>query len=327
MLVGVWFMPPSMLLAMPDAARVPSPPDGPVVLVTSPHSRRSARDLPAARDALRRLGVQVVEELPVDQVARLPELIGDGRAPMVVAAGGDGTVGAAANCVANTPVALGVLPLGTSNDFARSLGIPMRIDRAAALLRDGKVSTIDLGSLVAEGREPLHFVHAATAGLNVSFAKLATRASLRKRLGRFTYAFAAALALRDNRPFDCEITCEGQSERWRLTHLSVINAPVYGGFLGLRVIDSSPDDRLLDVLAVEEVPARRVIQAALHQLFHIKRPVPGVHALHVREMRVHTEEPLDVALDGEVIGALPANFVVAGNALRVVTPLDFEDVD
>jgi YegS/Rv2252/BmrU family lipid kinase len=304
-------------------------PARPVVLVTSPRSRRAASGLPRARAALRELGLEVAVELPVTLVSRLPELLdrGDGPPPLVVAAGGDGTVGAVANHLADTPAVLGVLPLGTSNDFARSLGIPMRIDRAVRLLRDGKVSTIDLGRLVVPGSDPLHFVHAATAGLNVSFAKLATRASLRRRLGRLTYAVAAATALRERTSFQCEIRYEGRSERWRLTHLSVINAPVFGGFLGMRVSGSNPDDRLLDVLAVEDLPVRRVLLAAIYQLFGIARPLKGVHALHVSEMRVHTDEPLEVALDGEVLGRLPADFVVAGEALRVITPVDFADVD
>lgn len=300
-----------------------------VVLVTSPYSRRVGRGLPRARASLRERDFEVVDELTVGETSRLSDLIDrpDGAAPLVIAAGGDGTVGAVANHLVNSSVVLGVLPLGTSNDFARSLGIPMRIDRAVRLFSEGKVSTIDLGRLVVPGRPTMHFVHAATAGLNVSFAKLATRASVRKRLGRLTYAFAAALALRERSSFRCEITYEGKSERWELSHLSVINAPVFGGFLGMRVTGSSPDDRLLDVLAVEDLPIRRILIAAVHQLLRIRRPLKGVHALHVREMRVHTETELDVALDGEVLGKLPADFVVAGEALRVVTPLDFDDVD
>lgn len=268
----------------------------------------------------------------MDRSSRLAELAHDhrdrsGSAPLVVAAGGDGTVGAVANHIANSAVVLGVLPLGTSNDFARSLEIPMKIERAVELLRTGKVSTIDLGRLVPAGGEPLHFVHAATAGLNVNFAKLATRASLRRRLGRFTYVFAAAVALGETRCFPCEITYQGRTEHWELTHLSVINAPVFGGFLGMRLSGSSPDDRLLDVLAVEDLPVRRMLAAAIHQLFRIRRPLKGVHALHVSEMHVHTAASLEVALDGEVLGRLPADFVVAGDALRVVTPVDFDDKD
>jgi len=77
------------------------------------------------------------------------------------------------------------------------------------------------------------------------------------------------------------LTFEGRTEHLALVHLSIINAPVFGGFMGLRVSGSNPDDSLLDVLAVEELPPYRLILAAIHQLLHIGRPVRGVHALHV----------------------------------------------
>jgi diacylglycerol kinase family enzyme len=112
-----------------------------------------------------------------------------------------------------------------------------------------------------------------------------------------------------------------------LSQLSVINAPVFGGSLGLSVEGSSPDDRLLDVLAIENIPARRMLLAALFLLLRIKREVAGVRALHVHSLHVHTEHPLDVALDGEIIGNLPGDFEVAGEALRVITPIEFEDID
>jgi diacylglycerol kinase family enzyme len=138
---------------------------------------------------------------------------------------------------------------------------------------------------------------------------------------------AAASALRDRPSFECEVHYDGRVEQLTLTQLSVINAPTFGGALGLRVGGSSPDDRLLDVLAVEDLPAHQIIRAALYLILHINRQVTGVRALHVKSLRVHTERPLDVALDGEVIGNLPGEFEVAGEALRVITPREFEDID
>jgi YegS/Rv2252/BmrU family lipid kinase len=298
-----------------------------VLLVTNGNAGRAARGLERARRALREHGFELLEEMPVAQVARLPELLAahGTSPPLVLAAGGDGTVGAVANHLAHTGAVLGVLPLGTSNDFARSLGIPMDIPDAVALLSRGRVLTIDLGRVVVPGQAPLHFVHAATAGLNVSFAKLATRASVRRRFGRLTYVIAAARTLRDYRPFRCEISYEGRRERIELVHLSVINAPVFGGFLGMRLSGSRPDDRLLDVLAVEEVPVRRMLLAALHQLLRLKRPLKGIHAFQVSRMRIHADEPVELALDGEVLAVIPAAIEVADEALRVVSPIEFED--
>jgi diacylglycerol kinase family enzyme len=95
----------------------------------------------------------------------------------------------------------------------------------------------------------------------------------------------------------------------------------------MRVGGSSPDDRLLDVFAVEDVPLHRIIRAAMFLVFQVKREVPGVRALHVQSLHVHTDRSLAVALDGEVIANLPGDFKVAGEALRVITPLEFADVD
>jgi YegS/Rv2252/BmrU family lipid kinase len=278
---------------------------------------------------MERLGIRIIEELPIDQIDRLPELThtAAGEPRLVIAAGGDGTVGAVADYLANSDCVLGVLPLGTSNDFARALGIPVNPDKAAQLFASGKIATIDLGLLRAPGQPPRHFVHAATVGLNVNFAKLATRASVREHFGRFTYVVAAALALRERPSFSCELRYDGQREHLTLTQLSVINAPTFGGALGMRLGGSSPDDRLLDVLAVEDVPLHRVLLAAMVLIVHLNREVAGVRAMHVQSLHVHTDRPLEVALDGEVAGTLPGDFEVVGEALRVITPVEFIDVE
>lgn len=295
------------------------------ILVVSPHAAGVARHIDRARRALVSNGTEIVEELTIDAVEQLPSAVTAQNATHVVAAGGDGTVGAVADQIANSGTVLVVMPLGTSNDFARSLQIPMNVESAAALLGRGKVSTIDLGRLDAPNRVSRRFVHAATVGLNVNFAKLATRASIRRRFGRLTYVVVAALTIRHVQTFSCRLGYGGQTENLDLTQLSVINAPVFGGFLGLRVRGSRPDDGLLDVLAVRALPTRRTILAGLYQLLHLKRPLEGVRALHPGELVVDADEQLDVSLDGEIAGKLPCRFAVDGKALRIVTPADFEN--
>jgi undecaprenyl-diphosphatase len=314
--------------AIPSRAATVAPIQTQAVLVTSPNAGRGDK-LTAARVGLARAGIAIVAELRVDELSRFDDVIRTlmPARPLVIAAGGDGTVGSVADKLANRDLVLGVLPLGTSNDFARSLRIPIDLERAAELLQSGKVSSVDLGRVTPAGGRPVHFVHAATVGLNVSFAKLATRASLRRRLGRLTYIVAAVRALEHLEPFNCELRVDGRLERVTLTQLSVINAPVFGGVLGMRVVGSRADDHLLDVLAVERVPAHRLLLAGLYAVGKIKRRIAGVRPYHVRELGVHSDTPLELSLDGEVSGTLPADFVVVSEALRVVTPIDFERVD
>jgi YegS/Rv2252/BmrU family lipid kinase len=295
------------------------------VLLFSPHSG-SAGGLRRARKALEQSGVEIVAQYPVHDADRLSRWVdrADEQPIVVIAAGGDGTVGAAADRVADSHAVLAVVPLGTSNDFARSIDLPIDPVDAARLVATGKVTAIDAGRLVSPGRLRRHFVHAATAGLNVSFARLATRASVRQRFGRLTYAVAGAMALREHDPFSCELRYDGTVEQLELLHLAVINAPVFGGFLGMRVSGASVDDRMLDVIAVERLPIRRLLLAALYPIFGVKRRVRGIRTLQVPALRVHTNRELDVALDGEILGKIPADFEVAGEALRVVTTRDFE---
>jgi undecaprenyl-diphosphatase len=292
-----------------------------VVLLTSSGSG-SADALGEAKGALRRNGFEVIDEIEVEDKHKLADVVtlpADDR-PLVIAAGGDGTVGAAADELAGTGVLLGILPLGTSNDVARSLGIaPDPID-AADELSHGVVRAIDAGQVTVSGKTARTFVHAATVGVNVHFAQLATRSSLRRRFGRLTYAIAGVAALRQHEPFECELRYEDKSEKLRLVQLSIINAPVFGGALDLRVPTARMDDRSLVVIAIEEGSPIKLVLGALVTAIGRRREGPGVRALRTTQLQVHVEHPVDVALDGEISTNLPADFGVAAQALQVVTP-------
>lgn len=296
------------------------------VLVTSPRVA-GTDDLAAARREMGRRGLAITAEVDVRKAASLSALLQAGRPVLVIAAGGDGTAGAVANCLAGTEHVLGLLPLGTSDNFARSLGIPVDPRRAAALLTDGKIATIDLGRFVPAGQRPRHFVHAATVGLNVSFARIATRGEVRDRLGRFAYLLAAACAMRQRQAFRCELSYAGTAETMTLAQLSVINAPVFGGPLQLSVPASDPDDRLLDMLAIEDITPGRMLLSGAAMLLRARRPVPGIRVWHAPGLRVRADKPLEVTLDGEILSTLPGDFEVAAEALRVITPPGFPDVD
>ncbi|HEY8735458.1 MAG TPA: phosphatase PAP2 family protein [Candidatus Dormibacteraeota bacterium] len=315
-------------------ARTPAPlpqrpPTNRVIVVSSPHAGRAGKKHNRARAALKAAGLEIVEELTVEEISRLPQLLkdGDGTLPLVIAAGGDGTVGAVSNYVVGTRAIMGVLPLGTSNDFARSLNLPMGIENAARLLSIGRVSTIDAGRLVRAGQPSTYFVHAATAGLNVNFARLATRADLRHRLGRLTYAVAGILALKDRPVFECAIDDGRGVENLRLEQLSIINTPVFGGVLGLRVPRSSPDDRRLEVLLVEHLPIRRLVRSALLTILGRRGPIRGVRIEHAARMVVRPKQSMPIALDGEVCGEIPGTFEVVPDGLQVITPSNFEDLE
>jgi undecaprenyl-diphosphatase len=297
-----------------------------VILVVSPHAGHE-HNLARARRLMAGRGLEVVAEIPVEDLDRLGELLRSNGSPppIVVAAGGDGTVGTVANAVIDNAAVLGILPLGTSNDFARSINIPIHIHDAVQVIAGGRVSRHDAGKVTRDGQPPRHFVHAAAAGMNVQFARLATRADLRERFGRLTYAVAMAIAMRKPSIFRCEVEHEGRTARLSLVHLSAINAPIFGGFLDLKVPGANLDDRTLDVIMIEHLPIRRLLRTALYPILGIHRHVRGIKTLQVTRLRVSTEQPMDLTLDGEIAGTLPATFEIVPAGLRVVTPASFKD--
>jgi undecaprenyl-diphosphatase len=297
------------------------PEPGELILVVNPHAGHASH-LGRARRAMADIGLQVVTEIPVQELDRLDGVLERNRStpPVVVAVGGDGTVGQVADRIVGTSAVLGILPLGTSNDFARSLEIPIHAEKAVRLLSRGRVMRVDAGRFTGDGQRPRHFVHAAAVGINVHFARFATRADERERLGRLTYAIAAAVALRERPVFTCEIEYGDSKERLQLMHLAVINAPIFGGFLRLRVPGAGTDDGTLDAIMVEHLPPRRIMWSALYPAVGAHRRIRGIRTLQVSRLTVRPGASMDVTLDGDIAGRLPGVFEVIPRGLRVITP-------
>jgi YegS/Rv2252/BmrU family lipid kinase len=299
---------PSLAVAIPRRA----------VLITSARSG-AAGDLAAAKAGLADAGFEIEDDIDVEEVGRLADLVREATPPLVIAAGGDGTVSAAAGIVAGTDAILLALPLGTSNDVARSLGIPPDAVEAVCGLPDFRVCAVDVGRLRAGDTERV-VVNAATVGLNVVFAKHATDTSLRDRFGGLTYPVAAARAVRSHRPFRCEIEHDGQHLRQQAVHVSVSNAPVFGGVLGMRVPGASMTDGCLDLIVVERLSIARLALAFAGTFVGRHEPVHRVHTARVEAVRISADDCQEISIDGEVVGALPAEFRVDPASLRVAVP-------
>lgn len=217
---------------------------GPVVLVTSPHAG-SSRAGDAAKQ-LKQAGVTVGMHLNVHDLDH-PSPLGmawrEQGYGAVIAAGGDGTIGAVASHLAGSDLPLGILPFGTSNDVARSLGIPLDLDEACEVIVHGVPTQVDIGQATPAVTEPgglaphthdddehehekgatqasahertagvmptAYFLHALTLGFNVQFARLATDVARRKRWGPLNYATSVLEALTHLTPVEVTLRLSG----------------------------------------------------------------------------------------------------------------------
>ena len=177
-------------------------PAGEAALLINGRSRRGAAAYEPALRAMAHAGVDVTYSTLVHDLESMRAAVADVIArgcSLLVVGGGDGTVGTVAGLLADLPVdrrpVLGVLPLGTANDFARTLDLPADLTAAVAVLAGGKVVDIDLGR--ANG---LPFLNVASLGLSVE-ATLALRPAVKRRLGSLAYPISSMVAYRRHRPF------------------------------------------------------------------------------------------------------------------------------
>ena len=275
-------------------------PERRAVLVSSP-AAGSAVSVERLVERLARAGVIVAQRLLVSDLDHTqPQglLWRDQGHDLVIAAGGDGTVGSVATQLVGSGVPLAILPLGTANDVARSLYMPMDLAQACDHLAGTEPMDIDVGQVIpglvepgafsAEHGAPLAgdpsplagvcFLHALTLGLNVEFARLATDVQRRERLGNLTYAASAFEAVTRYHPVDVTLRIygmEGADEaaeqviQTRAVQVTAINTPVFGGRIGVRLPDVSLHDRLLDFMLIEAVDAqqlRAIVQRLLDSI-------------------------------------------------------------
>jgi diacylglycerol kinase family enzyme len=244
---------------------------------------------------------------------------------LVVVAGGDGSVCAAAGVLAATAIPLGVVPAGTANHLASVLGIPRRFEEAAALLATGQVRAIDVG-LVRVGDDPaatrLPFVVIAGIGFD-AWAVAATTERRKRSLGVVAYyAVAASVGLRA-RPFPVRLDVDGAIHETDALVVVVANSGhLIPGILGPR-LPLIPDDGVLDVLVARGRGPFGLARAGLELLCgrRIQTEI-GAYGTRFAARRVEVVAPADVPIevDGDVVGAGRFVAEVAPGALRVLVP-------
>lgn len=297
------------------------------VLLVNVRAREGEESLAAARAALSDAGVALGGAHAVEPgalPARIEAELAAG-AERVIVGGGDGSLSAAARVLAGTGAVLGLLPLGTANDFARTLRIPGGLAAAARVIARGRVRRVDVGW--AGGRA---FLNAASVGVSSELTRRMDD-GLKRRAGRLAYPVASAAAA-THPPFRLRLEVDGRIEELDALQLVIGNGRYHGGGR-LIAPGARADDRLLDVyvLVAESAPGRArlrdrvsdVASLARYALLLLRgRHLEHPRVFHVRAARVsvQTDPPLDIDADGELAGTTPTEFRVAPGDLAVLAP-------
>ena len=284
--------------------------------MVNPASRRGARGVEIALEAFRARGITcdvLRTERPGHGGSAAVE-----RAPQydaVFTLGGDGTAMEVVGALAGTRKPVGILPGGTGNLIARTLGVPLGVKRAVAALLDGELREVDLGRL-ADGRR---FAFAAGVGIDAAMIER-TPATLKRRLGVWAYVLSASRAVLRRERFAVRVTVDGAMHQREASAVMVAN---FGAVLNA-LITLGPrirhDDGVLDVCVFSPrtfLDAVRVMWRLWRKDF---RPDPCMLYLPGREIRVECHPPRLAQADGELIGPTPFDVRVEPRAAHLLAP-------
>ncbi|HEU4946567.1 MAG TPA: YegS/Rv2252/BmrU family lipid kinase [Kribbella sp.] len=284
-----------------------------IALVVNPTSGRGlgARITPVVRARLESAGLTVSEfaSTCAADVGRISSEVMASGADAVALIGGDGTIHLAVQVLANSGMPFGVIPAGTGNDFARSIGVPMKDPVAAAdLIVAGTTRAVDVATAKDE------FITTVLAGGFDSLVnKRANAMSWPKGNARYTLATLAEL--RTFKPLSYVITVDGEVFETDAMLVAVGTSPSYGG--GLQICAGALiDDGLLDVTIIRPVSRLTLLQMfpKLSKGTHVGHPM--VWALRGRSVRLESPGVTAYA-DGEILGPLPVDIGIAPGALTV----------
>ncbi|MFD0309712.1 diacylglycerol kinase [Streptomyces sp. NPDC127119] len=280
---------------------------------------RGARAAQPAASALRAAGFSVrtvLGENARDALTRARAAVAAGTGALV-AVGGDGMAGLALQAVAGTDTPLGLVAVGTGNDFARALGLPVRDPAAAGrtvaeALKGARVRDIDLGRVGGTW-----FGTVLASGFDSRVNDRGNR--MRWPSGRFRYDLAMLAELAAFKPFPYRITLDdGEVREIEATLVAVGNGPSYGG--GMRICaDADLTDGLFDITVVGPCSRASLLRVfpQVYKGTHLNHPMITTHRATKVELAAET---ITGYADGERLGPLPLTAECVRGAVRVAGP-------
>ncbi len=293
----------------------------PVTLIINGNSRRGREAFPLAQEALRAAGVTLGEAIlshhQEETVRALRREIKAGAATVIIG-GGDGTLSQCAGELVGTNVAMAVLPLGTGNTLARSLGIPLDLESAAQTIANGHVEKMDVGRV--NGRV---FLNSVTLGLSASIAH-ALDGDTKKRLGGLSWFVVGAKMLLRHRALRLKVTAKEKTFRARTHQLVVANGRYIAGPVAAAP-EASIQDSSLHVFILGDARRRSLAKTTLLWLTGRHVEAPEAQFFSTQSLRVEAlRHPLRANVDGEICERTPLSIELVPNALRVIVPRGFE---
>nr|WP_027094195.1 diacylglycerol kinase [Cohnella thermotolerans] len=287
-------------------------------LIYNPTSGREEmrRRLPMILQRLEQGGIETschATEGKGDASLAASEAVGRGEYDLIIAAGGDGTLNEVVNGMSGHErrPALGVLPMGTTNDFARALGIPKRWQNAVDLIVRRHSRPVDIG--MADGK---YFINIAGGGFLTDLS-YEVPSKLKTMIGQLAYYVKGFEKITHFRPTSLRISAEGVGDfEGEFMLFLIANTQSVAGFEKLAP-QAKTDDGLFDVLIMKKCNLAEMIRLASMALRGEHLNDSHLIYFQTNKLAVETDDRVQLNLDGEFGGTLPCSFSVLPSHLNV----------
>jgi diacylglycerol kinase (ATP) len=291
------------------------------VLVVNTHSRKGRTLFFNAVDLLKARGINLTATYPVHDPVRLPEVVQEAiqrGGKLIIVGGGDGTISSIVDQFAYKDIILGLLPLGTGNNFVtRTMGIPKSLKGAVDVIVNGKVVDVDLGEVNGD-----YFANTASLGFTADVARMTPR-YLKRYVGVIAYGIMGLRNIFSRERFKCTIILPDQTLMVH-THQVVVANGSYFGITRLAP-DAHVDNRQLVVFTMESFTRWQMVRMWLTFFLGNARQAKEARYFVTPEVTIETDPPQYMNVDGEVTTQTPVRFTVASEALKIMAPMKFEE--
>lgn len=290
-----------------------------VLLLINPKARQGNIAWDQARESLTELGLDPITPA-LDSPKQFSALIRhyQDQVDGVVIGGGDGSVNAALPGVLDTHLPVGVLPLGTANNLARTLELPQTIPEACQVIAAGHRRSIDLGWVNGQ-----YFLNVAGIGLSTRVNQQVEH-RLKRRWGVIAYGLTALKLILKYRRVRAQIQCNGELIHVKTYQITVCNGRYYGSGLTVAA-DATIDDQRLDLCSLEIQSLWQIFLLPFALIRGEYAAGQGIRTLHSEEITIYTRHPYPIDTDGEITTQTPATFRVIPNAITVFVPKKTSD--
>jgi YegS/Rv2252/BmrU family lipid kinase len=286
------------------------------VLIVNAHSRKGQDLFREAKAKLEAAGVELIAAYAVTDPSKLNDTVrkavADG-APMVIIGGGDGSLSSTVDDLVGRDCVFALLPLGTANSFARTLGIPLDLDGAIDTIANGRRRRIDLGMIDDD-----YFANCAAMGLSPMIGASVPH-KLKRYLGRLGYLVWAIWCLIRFSSFKLSVDDGVQKRTIWATEVRIANGSYHGG---VELIEGAEVDS--GEMVIQAVAGRSVVNLVwdwFGKFFKLPaRHGAAIEEFRGRSLRIDTKPRMRISIDGEVLARTPVTVTVAQRAIEVVVP-------